>query len=414
MGNLYFKLGNYKYALNTFKEIKKDFTNTEDEYNLQKTLISEVNVYFELKEYIKCKEILDSSISKIEKYNDRELLTFTLCLDAKINEALNFSSSARKKYKKAIKYGITNNQLRVVFTVIEYGNFLMINKDYETLNELKIETEKDDFQKLLEISTTEDKMRFYKLLYNYALITKDNKLNFYSDKAEKYNLILKNKYNLYQVKELQTRYKLQITEKEKINLEQLHEIEKKRLYIVLLSITIAFIFVAYLFQRNKTKSKLLLLNLEKQNIENKLKDIQIKQQKGKIKKQETDILAQTFKTIEANKEIKYLTLDIENNNPEKIKILQNEKISKKYWEKLIKKFETINPLFISTLIEKYPILTKGERDFCCLIKMNLSNKEIANLTQISPESVITKKYRIVKKLNLKKEIDFNQWLNTID
>jgi DNA-binding CsgD family transcriptional regulator len=64
-------------------------------------------------------------------------------------------------------------------------------------------------------------------------------------------------------------------------------------------------------------------------------------------------------------------------------------------------------------MKAYPQLTQGERDFCSFVKLNLSNKEIAHLLQISPESVITKKYRILKKLELAKETNFHTWLNNL-
>ncbi|WP_413604871.1 helix-turn-helix transcriptional regulator [Flavobacterium rakeshii] len=40
--------------------------------------------------------------------------------------------------------------------------------------------------------------------------------------------------------------------------------------------------------------------------------------------------------------------------------------------------------------------------------MNLTNKEIASLLQISHESVITKKYRIKKKMNIQEDVDFEK------
>lgn len=414
MGNLYSITGNYKFALKLYDEAKLIFKKNDDIYNFQKVCISQANTYLLQKKPLEVIKLLEKANPIIEEYSDKELLTFSYFLEAKANELLKQNKKAKEKYTNAVSYGLKNNQKRVAHTVIEFGNFLLNTKDFVALNNLIINEENKDFTALLELAPTEDKMGFYKLLYDYAVITQNPKLNFYSDKVEKYSLILEQKYNLFQVKELQARHEIQITAKEKEITEQIHEIEKKRLYIILLSITIALVVIAFLYHRNKNKSKLLQLTLEKKNIENELKDIQIKNQKGKIKEQETDILAQTIKTIETDKEIEILTSNIEENEPEKLKILQSQKVNKQYWNKLIEKFKTLKPLFISLLIAKHPSLTKGERDFCCLLKMNLSNKEIANILQIRPESVVTKKYRLAKKLNLEKDIDINQWLNTLE
>jgi len=45
-----------------------------------------------------------------------------------------------------------------------------------------------------------------------------------------------------------------------------------------------------------------------------------------------------------------------------------------------------------------------------LLKLNLSNKEIASLLQISHESVITKKYRIKKKMEINNDAEFEKLL----
>jgi len=50
-------------------------------------------------------------------------------------------------------------------------------------------------------------------------------------------------------------------------------------------------------------------------------------------------------------------------------------------------------------------LTKKDIDFLILIKLNLSNKEIATLISISYESVISKRYLIRKKMNFTSDND---------
>jgi DNA-binding CsgD family transcriptional regulator len=45
--------------------------------------------------------------------------------------------------------------------------------------------------------------------------------------------------------------------------------------------------------------------------------------------------------------------------------------------------------------------------------MNMSNKDIALVLQISVDSVFTKKYRLMKKLELPKEMDLYAWLNSL-
>ena len=45
--------------------------------------------------------------------------------------------------------------------------------------------------------------------------------------------------------------------------------------------------------------------------------------------------------------------------------------------------------------------------------MNLSTKEIATMLNVLPDSVLKSKYRLKKKLQLDKEDDLTQFLNTL-
>ena len=60
----------------------------------------------------------------------------------------------------------------------------------------------------------------------------------------------------------------------------------------------------------------------------------------------------------------------------------------------------MHPNFIKVVKQDYPNLTKKDIDFLILIKLNLSNKEIASLISISYESVLSKKYLLRKKMNI--------------
>ena len=58
----------------------------------------------------------------------------------------------------------------------------------------------------------------------------------------------------------------------------------------------------------------------------------------------------------------------------------------------------MHPEFISTVRQDNPKLTKKGIYFLILIKLFLSNKEIATLINISYESVISKRYLLRKKM----------------
>jgi DNA-binding NarL/FixJ family response regulator len=62
-----------------------------------------------------------------------------------------------------------------------------------------------------------------------------------------------------------------------------------------------------------------------------------------------------------------------------------------------KYFIEVHPEFFNQLKQKYPDLTPGELKICAFVRLNLSSKEIANLTNKSLRSVENSRTTIRKK-----------------
>lgn len=72
-------------------------------------------------------------------------------------------------------------------------------------------------------------------------------------------------------------------------------------------------------------------------------------------------------------------------------------------------FEKVFPDFVPKLLKLFPEASKIEIEFCALIKINLSTKEIAKYKSIHIRSVQNRKYQIRKKLNIPAENDIYDW-----
>ena len=75
--------------------------------------------------------------------------------------------------------------------------------------------------------------------------------------------------------------------------------------------------------------------------------------------------------------------------------------------------EKVNREFTQKLTVMFPELTKSEIELCGLFKMNLTNKEISSLKNISPPSVKMARYRLRKKLGLAPDGDIYQFLSNL-
>ena len=88
-------------------------------------------------------------------------------------------------------------------------------------------------------------------------------------------------------------------------------------------------------------------------------------------------------------------------------------LAKENSEKFYPRFLDLYPDFEKRLLGISPKLTKSELEFCALLKLNFSSKEIANYTFISVRTVQNKKYRLRSKLNIPNTTDTNVFFNAI-
>ncbi|MBN2772984.1 MAG: hypothetical protein JXR31_01955, partial [Prolixibacteraceae bacterium] len=78
-----------------------------------------------------------------------------------------------------------------------------------------------------------------------------------------------------------------------------------------------------------------------------------------------------------------------------------------YWDEFEIHFTKVHPDFYKNLNNKYPGLTANERKICAFIKLNMSTKDIANITKKSPQSIIMARYRLRKKMGLNKNANLD-------
>ena len=201
-------------------------------------------------------------------------------------------------------------------------------------------------------------------------------------------------------------------------------IYKPAVIIVMIILVLLIVYQLYIINKLKEKDKLeeyqesidrydaqqiLLANELKMTSEANLKlekEIEAKEKEQKkvalsiIRKNE--ILSKLKAEIEILKlkpeeKLKYTDL-----NTLKILILENLNIEneRKSFDNYIKE---LNNTFFQNLEKKYPGLTNNEKKLCSLLRLKLTSKEIASILNITPKSVEVNRYRLRKKMNIKKE-----------
>ena len=137
-------------------------------------------------------------------------------------------------------------------------------------------------------------------------------------------------------------------------------------YILSLIIALAVAGIVIIYQRYTTKKKLVEQREEELTKERQQRQLLLNR------------LEETRSTLVA---------DVEAPKVDSSDALMNQ-LSDRNWPNFLLEFELVYPGFFQRLDELTTTsLTKNERRLCCLIRLNLSNKEIAEYVVVTPESV---------------------------
>lgn len=81
--------------------------------------------------------------------------------------------------------------------------------------------------------------------------------------------------------------------------------------------------------------------------------------------------------------------------------------------RLLSKFKISNSDFFEKLAAIQPNLQNSELIFCIYLKLNLTTKEVATYTYVTPKAIQNRKNRIRKKLNISSSVDIYKWFDEL-
>lgn len=162
---------------------------------------------------------------------------------------------------------------------------------------------------------------------------------------------------------------------------------------------------------------------EKKLLESELENTQLKQQNliNELESKTKALSAYALHIISKNQILEDLRKKLndvyENEGKEQkkmikrlIKQIEINFVQDKDWDHFIKIFEQVHQDFFDKLSKVNNELSPAEIRLAALIKMNMNSKDIATLLGISSDSLRIARYRLKKKLNLKKEQSLAQFI----
>lgn len=80
------------------------------------------------------------------------------------------------------------------------------------------------------------------------------------------------------------------------------------------------------------------------------------------------------------------------------------------WKLFESYFNSTHQHFMDRLRQQYSDITTGDLRICCLLRMNLSTKEIASLLNVSIRAIELRRYRLRKRLTLEADTNLVDFL----
>jgi ligand-binding sensor domain-containing protein len=211
-------------------------------------------------------------------------------------------------------------------------------------------------------------------------------------------------YSLYRFQKKKFLKQLQKHEEERKKLEYVNKLQKEKF-------------------EEEQKQLMYLHQLEIERSEKEIIRLRNEKLESEIHSKNSELASTTFNLIQKGEMLvkvkeqfvrmkKDSEIDKESDDYKKILKMLGEDKMKKNWEQFAVHFDKVHSDFLVSLKAVYPNLTPTELKLCAYLRLNLSSKEIAQITNITIKSVELSRYRLRKKLQIPPEENlFNFLLN---
>ncbi|MDD3742235.1 MAG: tetratricopeptide repeat protein [Lentimicrobiaceae bacterium] len=432
IGTIYSELGDYDNSSRFFIKSLKLFENLHDQVGISHSLGNIGMGFCNQQDYKKALDYLNKALAIATKLNSpasikrqfnniavvygdigkydtaivflQKALEINIKLGDKIGQGRNLMNIGydlmnKSQYNDALNYF---EQAIILFT--ESGNLLHMAECYTNFGfcyELKGQTDLgiEYFKKALSLA---EKGSYYRILYTVSREL-DHLYALRNDTVNAYKYVVLEKISndsLYaaQKQKLLSKLELQYTyEKKEFQRQLAQQTKNTVMLIIIFSLISGLVILGLIFSRHRLKSKFVVL--EKEKIESELD----------IKNRELSVnLISLIKKNEMLAEISDKLLSFEQNEKgsetkEAINKISREirnSTNDKMFNEFSMRFQEVHAGFYDKLLKSYPDLTQNELKLCAFLRLNMSTKDIAELTGQLPPTIDRARYRLRKKLGL--------------
>lgn len=424
LANTYINEGQPAFAAALYPEIIKGFKETGQLKNLAVAQINYGDCLLSIKKYPEAMTVLKEALPGLEKFGDQDLIGVTYAKMGRIYALQNKAPDAESYYAIAYQKALTSKSVKLIRIGSEYLEVLYTLKKTELA--LKVIETLDDsaaLQKadLHDKSNLESvKAKIYQKANNpdMAIEALENKMKIQDE--------LLNRKNKDTLIKLQEQYAKKFLGKESKQLETKNSVLQEKVEETQIASLLPFLCIVllcggiitfFVIRNRKNKKRLQAAIIKKEELQKDYENAKtinrLHKENLEAKKQELVSGIVTLTTLEGN--ISKLVLEC-SENPSNLHIkeikgqLEALTSDKDYWKLFRKRFNEAYAGFQENLEKQFPNLTKNDLFFCALLKLNLPYKDMATLMQVSPESLVKKKYRIKKRMGIESEQELDSIL----
>jgi tetratricopeptide (TPR) repeat protein len=429
LANTYLAMDNFKFAIDLYRECIAEFKAIGMAKNYFLTHVNLADALIHVRSYGPAKKSLNEAITGLEKFGDEEMIGIAYSKLGYLEDMQKNYTAAAPHYESALNYLTKIKSGRVIRAAGDYIEMLNRQKNYKKALEVITGVEK---LKVFDISNQEDQQVYKNAIADTYEATNNDKE---AIKAYKHTINIMDSLSAHKteaaVRDMQAKFQTELQREKNLALEANNKVlqknlEAERAIMLLYTIgSVAILLVILLVLRGywlKTRlQKEALKTVESEKIMLEQRHIHEQElsnaQRETIEEKQRELTSTALRMANYQDSVADIVKKCDTGTitkiPDVMKELQQLVKQQDYWKQFETRFNNLHPEFSTTLTNRFAKLTKNDIEFCSLLKLNLTNKEIASLLQISHESAITKKYRIKKKMEINDDEAFEKLLMEI-
>ncbi len=447
-----------------YKSLKIKEANNAKPRSLAISKLNIASVYIKLKDFRNGKSLLNKALDDVLILKDSALMAACYTNLGVVNKQLNDTLQAIENYKKSLEINTQlkrvrgqaivsqnlaelyssqnkNKQARYYFNQaislnkkrnannagphLGIGKLFLIEQDYNSAIyhnkraiELAIQNNNIDVQLAANKYLTDAYKAIQKptkaiLHLEEYIVLKDSILD---NEKQEFISVLKTEFET-EKKENEIAYLKKLNESENLKAAVIQS--RQRIVIITIILALALLSVLSLFYISKKKKEKRLLDIELQNKEliNKEFQTDLDYKTKQLTTHALNMLQKNKLLSDVRDKVKKMASKTDTVSKSEFKsiirdINQSQKTDKD-WDLFKKYFENVKKDFNKKLTELNPDLSTSDFRLAALVSLNLNIKETAALLNISPDSVKVARYRLRKKLAIKKGIDLYAFLTEL-